>query len=461
MQLRRWHADLAWLPGQGVHAGVLIEAAGRCFTAVTPGVAPADCPPGTTRLAGFTLPGLANAHSHAFHRALRGVVQAGQGTFWTWRERMYQVAGRLQPGSYLALARAVYAEMALAGITCVGEFHYLHHDTGGARYADPNEMGRALIEAAAQAGLRITLLDTCYLRGGLAPDGSPAELSGVQQRFGDGDGASWAERAGQLGPDEHGMLDAHARAGVAIHSVRAVPLDQMGPVVAWSHAYGAPLHAHLSEQPAENEACLAAYGVTPARLLDRACALGPRSTAVHATHLTGDDIELLGDTRTTACLCPTTEADLADGIGPARALTAAGCALSLGSDSHAVVDLLAEARLTEMGERLVSGRRGSFPAEELARAVTVTGHACLGWPEAGEIAPGALADLVTVALDTPRLAGTQAGSALESVIFAGSAADVRNVVISGRDVVADGRHLLVDDVPAALDAAITPLLASP
>jgi len=352
----------------------------------------------------------------------------------------------------------VYAEMALAGVTCVGEFHYLHHDAGGARYRDPNQMGRALIEAAAQAGLRITLLDACYLRGGLAADGSPIALSGVQARFGDGDGAGWAERAGQLGADEHGMLAAHARAGVAIHSVRAVPADQMHPVVAWSHAYGAPLHAHLSEQPAENEACLAAYGITPARLLDRAGALGPRSTAVHATHLTGDDIELLGDSRTTACFCPTTEADLADGIGPARALTAAGCPLSLGSDSHAVVDLLAEARLAEMGERLVGGRRGSFRAEELAVAATVAGHACLGWPEAGEIAPGAFADLVTLALDTPRLAGTQAGSALESVIFAGSAADVRNVVIGGRDVVAEGRHLLVDDVPAALGAAITPLL---
>jgi len=459
--VRRWHADLAWLPGQGVHSGVLIEAAGRYFTAVTPGVSAGDRPPGTVRLAGFTLPGMANAHSHAFHRALRGVVQAGQGTFWTWRERMYQVAGRLQPDSYLTLARAVYAEMALAGITCVGEFHYLHHDTGGARYGDPNEMGRALLEAAAQAGLRITLLDTCYLRGGLSADGSPVALSGAQERFGDGDGAGWAERVAQLGPDEHGMLDAHARAGVAIHSVRAVPPDQMGPVIACSHAYGAPLHAHLSEQPAENEACLTAYGVTPACLFEQAGALGPRTTAVHATHLTGDDIELLGDTGTTACLCPTTEADLADGIGPARALTAAGCPLSLGSDSHAVVDLLAEARLTEMGERLVSGRRGSFRAEELAEAATVAGHACLGWPQAGEIAPGAFADLVTVALDTPRLAGAQPGSVLESVIFAGSAADVRTVVISGRDVVAEGRHLLVDDVPAALDAAITPLLSRP
>src|SRR5262249_36337825 len=317
---RRWHAELAWLPRRGVRSGVLIEAAGRYFTAVTPDVRPGDCPPGTAHLGGLTLPGLANAHSHAFHRALRGAVQARQGTFWTWRERMYQVAGALQPDSYLALARAVYAEMALAGISCVGEFHYLHHAAGGARYADPNQMGRVLIEAAGQAGLRITLLDTCYLAGGLSADGSVEPLSGVQLRFGDGDSSQWADRVSALGADEHGMLDGHARAGVAIHSVRAVPPDQMRPVIAWSHAFGAPLHAHLSEQPAENEASLAAYGVTPARLLDQAGALGPRTTVVHATHLTGDDIGLLGGSRTVACLCPTTEADLADGVGPARAL---------------------------------------------------------------------------------------------------------------------------------------------
>jgi formiminoglutamate deiminase len=457
--IRRWHAELAWLPSRGVSFDVLIEAAGRHFTAVSPGVRPGYCPPGTVRLAGLTLPGLANAHSHAFHRALRGTGQARQGTFWTWRERMYQVAGTLEPDSYLALARGVYAEMALAGVTCVGEFHYLHHAAGGVRYTDPNMMGRVLMEAAAQAGLRITLLDTCYLAGGLSADGVPEPLSGVQLRFGDGDGTQWADRVSELGADEHGLLAAHARAGVAIHSVRAVPPDQMRPVIAWSHAFGAPLHAHLSEQPAENDACLAAYGVTPAGLLDRAGALGPRATMVHATHLTGDDIELLGGSRTVACLCPTTEADLADGVGPARALAAAGCPLSLGSDSHAIIDLLTEARLVEMGERLTTGQRGVFRAEELARAATTNGHACLGWPEAGEIAAGGYADLVTVALDTPRLAGTTAATALESVIFAGSAADVRNVVISGADVVADGRHLLVDDVPAALSAAITPLLA--
>jgi formiminoglutamate deiminase len=457
--VRRWHAELAWLPAGGVRPGVLIEAAGGRFSSVRPDVAARDVPAGTVRLPGLTLPGLANAHSHAFHRALRGAVQAGQGTFWTWRERMYQVASRLEPDSYLALARAVYAEMALAGITCVGEFHYLHHAAGGARYRDPNQMGRALIEAAAQAGVRITLIDTCYLSGGLGTDGSAEPLAGPQLRFGDGDGEAWAQRVHALGPDQHGMLAAHARLGVAIHSVRAVPPGQMHPVIACSHAYGAPLHAHLSEQIAENQACLAAHGVTPTQLLDRVGALGPRATMVHATHLTGGDIEALGGSRTVVCMCPTTEADLADGVGPARALASAGSPLSLGSDSHAVIDLLEEARRVELGERLVTGQRGNFGAAALARAATVDGHACLGWPEAGEIAPGALADLVTVALDTPRLAGLSEATALESVIFAGTAADVRGVVAAGRDVARDGQHLLVGDVPAALGDAIRPLLA--
>jgi formiminoglutamate deiminase len=450
---RRWHAELAWLPESGVQRDVLIEAAGERFAAVRAGVPPSPAP-GTVRLPGLTLPGLANAHSHAFHRALRGITQTGPGTFWTWREAMYQVAERLEPDSYLALARAAYAEMSLAGVTCVGEFHYLHHGPGGVPYADPNAMGRAMVQAAAEAGLRITLLDTCYLAGGLSPGGQSEPLAGPQLRFGDGDARHWADRVEALAPDAHGMLGLHARAGAAIHSVRAVPPGQIGPVIAWAHRHSAPLHAHLSEQQAENEACQEAYGASPAEVLSRAGALGPASTMVHATHLTASDVELLGGSRTCACFCPTTEADLADGIGPARALASAGSPLSVGSDSHAVVDLLAEARGIELTQRLATGQRGQFSAAELARAATAAGHACLGWPDAGEIAPGARADLVTVTLDSPRLAGTAEGTALESVIFAATAADVRGVVAGGRDVVRDGQHLLVQDVPAALTAAI-------
>jgi formiminoglutamate deiminase len=452
--VRRWHAELALLPGDGVRADVLIEAEGDRFTAVTPGVGAGQLPAGVIWLPGLTMPGLANAHSHAFHRALRGLTQAGAGTFWTWRERMYEVAARLDPGSYLALATAVYAEMALAGITCVGEFHYLHHGPGGTRYADPNEMGRALLTAASLAGIRITLLDTCYLSGGLTADGRPQPLAGPQLRFGDGDAEAWAARADALGADSRGALSPMARVGAAIHSVRAVPVSQMHPVIAWSHQLGAPLHAHLSEQVAENEACLAAYRRTPSEVLYEAGALGPRSTMVHATHLTGRDLELIGGSRVYACLCPTTEADLADGIGPAGALAAAGSLLTVGSDSHAVIDLFDEARRVEQYERLATGQRGNFSAGALARAATLDGHASLGWPEAGEITAGALADLVSVSMDSVRLAGATSATALESVIFAATAADVRTVVASGRDVVREGGHVLLGNVPAALAAAV-------
>jgi formiminoglutamate deiminase len=447
---RRWHAELAWLPGQGVRRDVLIEADGERFTAVTPGAAGARA---AEVLRGLTLPGFANAHSHAFHRALRGGTQAGHGTFWTWRERMYRVAERLDPDSYHRLARAAYAEMALAGISCVGEFHYLHHAPGGRRYADPNAMGRALLAAAAEAGLRITLLDACYLAGGLDPDGL-LPLAGAQLRFGDGDAARWAERAAGLVCGEHGMISPHARAGAAIHSVRAVPRGQMHPVVAWARRFGAPLHAHLSEQRAENEECLAVYGVSPARLLYQEDVLGPRSTVVHATHVAAGDMDLLGGCQTFACLCPTTERDLGDGLAPARALAAAGCALTLGSDSHAVVDMLEEARGIEYAERLARRSRGHFSADALLRAATGAGHASLGWPDAGEIVPGAWADLVTVALDSPRTAGVAEGLAAEAAVFCATSADVRNVVIGGRDVVRDGAHLLVGDVPGELAAAV-------
>jgi cytosine/adenosine deaminase-related metal-dependent hydrolase len=189
-------------------------------------------------------------------------------------------------------------------------------------------------------------------------------------------------------------------------------------------------------------------------VLDQAGALGPRTSAVHATHLSRTDIALLGDSRSYACFCPTTEADLADGIGPARALLTAGSPLTLGSDSQAIIDLFEEARRVELGERLATQERGHFSAAELARAATSDGHASLGWPEAGQISAGAPADLVTVALDTPRTAGAAPATALESVIFGAAAADIRGVVVNGRDIVRDGRHLLVPDVPAALASAV-------
>ena len=453
--LRRWLADLAWLPGQGVRRDVLIEADGDRFTSVTPSAS--SVPAAAEHLRGLTLPGFANAHSHAFHRALRGTTQADRGTFWTWRERMYDVAARLDPDSYLRLARATYAEMALAGVSCVGEFHYLHHQAGGHPYDDPNVMGRALIQAAAEAGLRMTLLDTCYLAGGLAPEGL-LPLAGPQLRFGDGDAVRWAARVTDLGYNAHGMITPHARVGAAIHSVRAVPKGQMHPVVAWAHRTGAPLHVHMSEQTGENEACQDVYGMSPARLLYDQDVLGPRTTVVHATHLETGDLDLLGGCQSYACLCPTTERDLGDGLAPAWALAAAGCPLTLGSDSHAVIDMLEEARGVEYAERLAQRARGHFTAEALLCAATAAGHTSLGWPDAGEIAVGAWADLVTISLDSVRTAGAAEGLALEAAVFSASAGDVRDVVIGGRDVVRDGVHLLIPGVPAELSRSIRALL---
>ncbi|MFE2041061.1 formimidoylglutamate deiminase [Streptomyces sp. NPDC059477] len=433
----------AWL-GTHVEPGVLVTVDNGLLHTVTPGTAAP--PPGAEPLRGLTLPGLANTHSHAFHRALRGTVQVGSGTFWTWREVMYSVADRLTPETYHALARAVYAEMALAGITAVGEFHYVHHAPGGTRYTDPNAMGEALIAAASDAGIRITLLDTCYLSSGFGQPPTPHQL-----RFSDGTADAWAERSSLLKDRDH------VRIGAAVHSVRAVPARQLGTVADWAERRRAPLHVHLSEQTAENDACLATHGRTPARLLADHGVLGPRTTGVHNTHLTDADIALIGGSGTGTCMCPTTERDLADGIGPAPALQRAGSPLSLGSDSHAVIDLLEEARAMELNERLRTRARGHWTAAALLRAATADGHAALGWDRAGSIEPGALADLTTLALDTVRTAGPLPRLGAETAVFAATAADVRHTIVGGRHVVRDGAHALVPDAARALSTAVDAL----
>jgi formiminoglutamate deiminase len=435
--------ELAWLGGERAERGVLVELDGELISAVTTGVA--SPPPEATSLAGLTIPGIANAHSHAFQRALRGRAQSERGDFWSWRTRMYEVAEAIDPDLYLGLARATFGEMALAGITAVGEFHYLHHAPAGERYEDPNAMGRAVIEAAHQAGIRITLLDTCYLHGGI-----DREPEGAQLRFSDGGADAWAERVAGLEAGE-GVL-----VGAAIHSVRAVDPAAAAEVAAFAAERSWPLHAHVSEQPAENEDCRAAYGNSPTGLLADAGALSERFTAIHATHPADDDFGQLGSNGCRVCLCPTTERDLADGVGPARRLTEAEVGLCLGTDSHAAIDMFEEARAVELDERLESGVRGGHSAAELLRAATAGGYESIGWPEGGRIEPGALADLVTVGLDGVRLAGTSADHALESLVFAATAADVRNVIVGGGFVVRDGSHTDLD-VAAELEKAIAPL----
>jgi formiminoglutamate deiminase len=439
----RLRCEWAWLGGVRAEPDVVLEVDDDRLVGIEKGGEAGDAGGGepVERLPGLTIPGLVNAHSHAFHRALRGRTQAGQGSFWTWRDQMYRLAATLTPESYLRLATATFAEMALAGITTVGEFHYLHHDRGGRSYDDPNAMGHALLAAAAVAGVRITLLDTCYLHGGI---GRPPNE--VQQRFSDGDVERWAARAEALHP-----TGATARVGAAIHSVRAVDPDAMPVVGAWAAERAAPLHAHVSEQPAENEECVTAYGRTPVEVLGSAGVIDQRFTAVHATHLSGADVDALG--RSQVCFCPTTERDLADGIGPSAALVLAGARLCLGSDSHAVVDLLEEARAVELDSRLATGVRGHHSAVELLTAATAGGAGSLGWAGAGGLTVGALADLAVLDLDSVRLAGAALDQLVEAAVFAAAAGDVRHVMVAGRWIVRDGEHVRVP-VPVALASAI-------
>ena len=442
--------EWAWLgasEGQP-EAGVLIGCLGDRITAVTTGVtvAPAD----SVRMPGVTLPGMVNAHSHAFHRGLRGRTHGQMGSFWTWRDQMYALAEKLNPDTYRALATAAYAEMVLAGFTIVGEFHYLHHGQGGLAYADPNEMSRALLDAAATAGIRITLLDTCYLQPGLGPQSA---WHPTQRRFCDGTAQQWAQRADALVTQSP-----TAKTGAAIHSVRSVPPDGIATVAEWASQRSVPLHAHVSEQPAENEQCMAALGLSPTELLDREGALGDWFTAIHATHLTVRDHARYVETGATCCICPTTERDLADGIGPTARFRSDAVPMSIGTDSHAVVDPFEEIRAIELNQRLATLTRGTHQPGELLTMATSAGARSLGWPDAGRIAVGAMADFTTVSLASVRLAGADQRSLPAALVFAATAADVSHVVIGGVVIVSDGQHQSMD-VSRSLNEAISKVWA--
>ncbi|WP_260852524.1 formimidoylglutamate deiminase [Curtobacterium pusillum] len=406
------------------------------ITAVEPGVPAA---PGDLRL-GTVLVGSGNAHSHAFHRVLRGRTHGDGGDFWQWRTAMYRAAGALDPDSYRALAVGVFGEMLAAGWTAVGEFHYVHHRPDGTPHDDPNAIGLALADAARDVGIRLTLLDTCYLTG--AP-GEP--LAPEQRRFGDGTAAAWLDRWHAL-RDAVGD-DSLVTVGAAVHSVRAVRPHDVA-VIAGALPDDVPLHVHLSEQPAENARSLAAWGARPTRVLADAGALSPRLSVVHATHLDDDEITLLGSAGVTAVICPTTEADLGDGIGPARRLADAGAVIALGSDQNAVVDPFLEVRGLEAGERLAARRRGVFSPAELDAARGTAGYRALGLR--GGIAVGAWCDLVEVDPASVRTTG----SAVPQLVLTATASDVQRVVVGGTVRAVDGR-LADDRAPADLLTAWT------
>jgi len=434
-----WIADHAWLGGTDLVPDVRIEVRNDLIVSVSPD---AGGPP-ASRLRGVVVPGLVNAHSHAFHRLLRGRTHRQGGDFWLWRDRMYEIAASLTPESYERLATAVFVEMAMAGITTVGEFHYLHHQMGGTPYTDHNEMGHALVRAARRAGIRIALLDAGYLRSGF--DEQP--LHPAQTRFRDATAEVWLDRVDAVAETYVG--DPDVVVGLAPHSVRAVSREGLDEV-ARRHVPGVPLHIHISEQPAENRDCLAATGLTPTGLLGYVGLLGPDTTLVHATHLSEGDIAAIGAAGATVCYCATTERDLADGIGPAARLSAVGTPLCVGTDSHAVIDIFEEARGIELHTRLATGRRGVFSPESLLAAATGNGLASLGFPKSG-LAAGSPADFVVIDPDSPRLVGMRGDTALDSVVFAATAADISAVYVAGRPIVDEGLHREWEDVRGSLD----------
>ncbi len=441
-----WLLELAWT-GERLERRLWLEEEEGRIRSLTP-MGERPVPRGARVVSGLTLPGLANAHSHAFHRALRGRQERPKerpGDFWSWREGMYELAGRITPEQLFHLARATYGEMVLSGITQVGEFHYLHHGADGARYPGPL-MEEALFAAAEEAGVRLTLLDTCYLHPGLRG----GELKGPAARFSDGDALSWRRRVEQL-PVPSGVI-----LGAAIHSVRALGPEEMVVVREWAQERGAPLHLHLSEQLAENRDCQTATGLSPTELLAELGVLGERTTAVHAIHLSPHDRELLGETGTTVCACPTTERDLGDGICPALELERAGSPLALGSDSQAVIDLFEEARALELDQRLRRHRRGLHQPEALLRAATLGGSGALGW-DAGELREGRLADFISVSLEGPRMAGADLGDPVAQAVYSAHPADVRLVVVGGEPVVEAGEHLRLGGVGALLEQSLAEL----
>jgi formimidoylglutamate deiminase len=379
----------------------------------------------------IVVPGMVDAHSHAFQRAIRGATHRRRSDdpsdFWSWREAMYAAANRLDPEALYSITRRTFLEMRRAGITCVGEFHYIHHRPDGRPYDDPNELSWQIVRAAEDAGIRLVLLEVYYARAGAERPPLPE-----QRRFCDENVDAYLRRV-------EALRDRGVAVGIAPHSVRAVGKDDLRVLVEYAHTHDLPLHIHISEQPRENEECKAEHGMTPTRLVaevggcDRASGL----TAVHAIHVDESDCRMLGDQ--SVCACPTTEADLGDGIVEASRLRAGGTNLALGSDSNAVIDLVQEARLLEMHERLRVQKRLPMSDTDgrlwpvLLHAATTGGAVCLGHPELGEIAVGRPFDAVSIGLDDPFFADVHPQHALDALFASGTAAPVRHVLIQGTE----------------------------
>ena len=450
-------AETALLP-DGWARDVRFEiAADGGFARVDTGAAPE----GAGRLAGPAIPGMPNLHSHAFQRAMAGLAErAGPGddSFWTWRRVMYDFVGRLTPDHVEAIAAQLYVEMLKSGYTAVGEFHYLHHDAGGAPYDDRCEMSHRVISAAARTGIGITHLPVLYAHGGF---GGAAAAEGQRRFLNDGEG--FMALVEDLMKRHAG--DGQVRVGIAPHSLRAVTRELLAEVVAALDGIdaAAPIHLHVAEQEREVADCLAWSGARPVDWLLDNFDLSPRWCAVHATHMSDAETARLAHSGAVAGLCPTTEANLGDGLFPLAAWLDAGGAFGVGSDSHVSVSPVEELRWLEYGQRLARERRnvaafGDAPSTGagLWRAALAGGAQALGRP-IGALEAGCRADIVVLDADHPLLAGRAGDVLLDSLVFSGNANVVRDVYVGGRRVVAEGRHTGEDAIAAGYRAAIAAL----
>ncbi|HEY0169405.1 MAG TPA: formimidoylglutamate deiminase [Pyrinomonadaceae bacterium] len=467
--------DLLYVGGRFLQGRALVcDAGGR--VAAVPRVEELPDEGERVRLAGRAmLPGMVNAHSHAFQRVIRGRTEyrgaRASDSFWTWREMMYAAAARLAPDDVYDASRMAFMEMALGGVTSVGEFHYLHRSPEGAEYDDPNLLAREVVRAARDVGIRIALLRVAYARAGHRKEPDPR-----QRRFIEPDPDTFLRHADALARDLE--AEPHAWLGVAPHSVRALPIEYLRELGAYARAKNLPLHMHVAEQPAEVEACLAEHGRTPVAMLADEGLLGANFTGVHAVHVTSEEVAQMAAVGACVCACPTTERNLGDGVVPADALFGAGVPVALGTDSHAQIDLLEDARELEYHLRLTSLRRnvlapgggydegdggvaGGGPetgsaeaggmsalAARLFECATVSGARSIGAPAAtlDTFEPGSAADFFTVALDDPSIAGACAEDLLPAVVFSLTRAAVRETAVGGRLVTHAGRHPAQEEI---------------
>jgi formimidoylglutamate deiminase len=436
--------DLLYSRGGFVsHAGLLVSPDGEI---VDPGAEPAE----TINLAGKAmLPGFVNTHSHSFQRLIRGKSESrvtSGSDFWSWRGTMYHAAAQLNPTGVYDVARMAFLEMLLSGTTTVGEFHYLHNAPDGKPYDDPNLLSKQVIAAAQSVGIRIVLLRSAYLRAGFALPADSGQIRFYEsaQQFLDN-----MEALAKFTSDQPGV-----QLGVAPHSLRAVPLGEVKEIAAWARPRRLPLHMHVAEQIAENQACLREYGTTPVELLSREGLLGSDFTAVHAIHMSEDEIQALANARATVCSCPTTERNLGDGVIVADQVLGKGIRISLGSDSQAQIDPLEDARELEYHLRLDRQQRAILDQIEgrplaalLFDCATLSGARALK-VSAGDFITGAAADFITVDLGDPSIAGHSASDLLPITVFSLERSAIRDVVVNGRWVVRDGRHPLQEEIVA-------------